>query len=474
MPTKRRSASESASRQAIPRSAPSNSVSFCENGCPGADTNSVCAIHKSSCFSRCLRVPIAMRRFYEQTLWIPQNFPPTNPDLHHGLLRHKAQGLGGWGCFLNHKLVYRHTYISDVLIRSKSKSTRRLRSMQPKASSRWFSVLVPVRAIRERLREMLTLRPQSVFPLTLVAALLVVIALPAYTQTTPESTGTQSTSDVNSTQPAVQPAQPPTTVQKAPRKSANKPANAELQALKDAVAAQQEQIKALSQHLQQTNQQLQQTNQQFQETQQQLQQATADAANKAAAAQAQASQEQQSVGELKGDVADLKTSATNAALSLQETQKTVKTGLENPLSLRFKGVTLTPGGYLDATFIRRSRALAEDAATPLNSVQMPGAAQGTMAEFFGSGRQSRISLLTEGKLNNVKLRLRGSGLSLSRRDLHQQLHQRLHAAPAPGLEPGRVRQRLELHRRATVESHRDRAWSGKPQRSGAADHRQRI
>jgi hypothetical protein len=27
-----------------------------------------------------------MRRFYEQTLWIPQNFPPTNPDLHHGLL----------------------------------------------------------------------------------------------------------------------------------------------------------------------------------------------------------------------------------------------------------------------------------------------------------------------------------------------------------------------------------------------------
>jgi hypothetical protein len=34
-----------------------------------------------------LRVPIAMRRFYEQTLWIPQNFPPTNPDLHHGLLK---------------------------------------------------------------------------------------------------------------------------------------------------------------------------------------------------------------------------------------------------------------------------------------------------------------------------------------------------------------------------------------------------
>src|SRR5439155_7341629 len=40
----------------------------------------------SSCFSRCLRVPIAMRRFYEQSLWIPQKFLFTNLDLHHGLL----------------------------------------------------------------------------------------------------------------------------------------------------------------------------------------------------------------------------------------------------------------------------------------------------------------------------------------------------------------------------------------------------
>jgi hypothetical protein len=46
----------------------------------------VCAIQISSCFSRCLRVPIAMRRFYEQSLWIPQKFLLTNLNLHHGLL----------------------------------------------------------------------------------------------------------------------------------------------------------------------------------------------------------------------------------------------------------------------------------------------------------------------------------------------------------------------------------------------------
>src|SRR5207244_10431048 len=52
----------------------------------------------SSCFSRCLRVPIAMRRFYEQSLWIPQKFLFTNLDLHHGLLGQNlevsALGLG--------------------------------------------------------------------------------------------------------------------------------------------------------------------------------------------------------------------------------------------------------------------------------------------------------------------------------------------------------------------------------------------
>src|SRR6266852_8326675 len=63
--------------------------------------------------------------------------------------------------------------------------------------------------------------------------------------------------------------------------SKSKPVNADVQALKDAVAAQQEQIQALSQQLQQTNQQLQVTNQQFQQTQQQLQQAAADAQQKA-------------------------------------------------------------------------------------------------------------------------------------------------------------------------------------------------
>jgi hypothetical protein len=40
----------------------------------------------SFCFSRCLRVPIAIRAFYESYLWILQTLLLTHPDLHPGLL----------------------------------------------------------------------------------------------------------------------------------------------------------------------------------------------------------------------------------------------------------------------------------------------------------------------------------------------------------------------------------------------------
>ncbi|MGA8507310.1 MAG: hypothetical protein WB762_17030, partial [Candidatus Sulfotelmatobacter sp.] len=50
----------------------------------------------SSCFSRCLRVPIAIRAFYESYLWILQTLLLTHPDLHPGLLETLAPGrMGG-------------------------------------------------------------------------------------------------------------------------------------------------------------------------------------------------------------------------------------------------------------------------------------------------------------------------------------------------------------------------------------------
>jgi len=185
----------------------------------------------------------------------------------------------------------------------------------------------------------------------------------------------------------------------APKPRKPKPAAitaADVQALKDAIASQQAALTQQQQQIQELRDIVQRKDQALQQAQ-----ATAtDAAGKADAAQATAAQQQQQVGELKTDMVDVKANLLNTATTLQETQKSIA---EPPTALHFKGITITPGGFLAAETVWRERALGADINTPFNSLTMPGASQSSMSEFFGSGRQSRISMLGQGQLTNVKL-----------------------------------------------------------------------
>jgi len=174
---------------------------------------------------------------------------------------------------------------------------------------------------------------------------------------------------------------------------------ADVQALRDAIASQQAALQQQQQQLQELREELHKKDQAVQ----QAQSAATDAAGKADAAQAQASQDQQAVTSLKSDVTDLKGGMASTVMTLQETQKSVKESTESPLALHFKGITITPGGFLAAESVRRSRALGADVNTPMNSVTMPGASASALSEFYGSGRQSRISMLAEGRLSSAKL-----------------------------------------------------------------------
>ncbi|HEY6766000.1 MAG TPA: hypothetical protein VI386_14645 [Candidatus Sulfotelmatobacter sp.] len=171
---------------------------------------------------------------------------------------------------------------------------------------------------------------------------------------------------------------------------------ADVQALKDAMASQQASIAQQQQQIQELRDIVQRKDQALQ----QVQSTATDAATKADAAQATASQQQQTVGALQADVTDVKANLLSTATTLQETQKSIS---EPPTALHYKGITITPGGFLAAEFVRRSRALGADINTPFNSLTMPGASQSNTSEFFGTGRQSRISLLVQGQLSNVKV-----------------------------------------------------------------------
>jgi hypothetical protein len=74
-----------------------------------------------------------------------------------------------------------------------------------------------------------------------------------------------------------------------------------------------------------------------------------------------------------------------------------------PTSIQFKGITLTPGGFMAAETVWRQKGLASDVNTPFNNAPFDGSSNAHMSEFQASGRQSRISMLVEGKLDTVKI-----------------------------------------------------------------------
>ena len=189
------------------------------------------------------------------------------------------------------------------------------------------------------------------------------------------------------------------TAPKTTRKKAANVTAADIQSLKDAIAAQQAALAQQQQQIQQLQDQLRQRDQ----TVQQAQSAATDATSKADAAQAAATQQQQSVIELKNDVADMKTNSVNTASTLQEMQKTTKDALQSPAALHYKGITITPGGFIAAETVTRQRGLASGINTPFNSIPYPGNALDHISESNFTARQSRLSLLGESKVGAVKL-----------------------------------------------------------------------
>ena len=186
----------------------------------------------------------------------------------------------------------------------------------------------------------------------------------------------------------------------APKPRKTKPATvtaADVQQLKDAIASQQAALAQQQQQIQELRDQLRTKDQ----SAQQAQTAAAEAASKADAAQAQTVQQQQAVSELKTDVSDLKNNVASTVVSVQEAQKNAAAP---PTAIHVKGITITPGGFLAAETVYRNRALAADINTPFNSLTMPGASANHLSEFFGSGRQSRVSFLAEGRLKSATLR----------------------------------------------------------------------
>jgi hypothetical protein len=108
----------------------------------------------------------------------------------------------------------------------------------------------------------------------------------------------------------------------------------------------------------------------------------------------------QAVASLQTAVGDLRTQTATVAQTLQGDEKQAG----NPPSIPFMGIRLKPGGFLAAETVDRQHGTGDDVNTQFSGIPFSGQTAGMLSEFNASGRQSRVSLLAEGKLRGETLR----------------------------------------------------------------------
>ena len=76
---------------------------------------------------------------------------------------------------------------------------------------------------------------------------------------------------------------------------------------------------------------------------------------------------------------------------------------DGPGSIKFKGVSLTPGGFIAAETIFRTRANSADINTPFTGIPFNGNSLSRVSEFNFTARQSRATLLAETTIGSAKV-----------------------------------------------------------------------
>jgi hypothetical protein len=71
--------------------------------------------------------------------------------------------------------------------------------------------------------------------------------------------------------------------------------------------------------------------------------------------------------------------------------------------IRFKGITITPGGFMAAEGVYRQRAITNDVNTDFKGIPFTGASNAHVNDLNFSGRQSQINARVTGKLDDVKI-----------------------------------------------------------------------
>src|SRR6266704_2868967 len=174
---------------------------------------------------------------------------------------------------------------------------------------------------------------------------------------------------------------------------------AQLEERRQTLQSQQEQLQMLKEELAKRDRQIDEARE-----------AAAAANAHAAEATTKATEAANATAEMKAAEATLNTTVTDikagneilkttVATQQAEAKKAEETG---PATIKYKGVNITPGGFLTPETVFRQRAASADINTPLTGIPYPGNALSKVTENNFTARQSRITLLVDTKIGSAK------------------------------------------------------------------------
>jgi hypothetical protein len=192
---------------------------------------------------------------------------------------------------------------------------------------------------------------------------------------------------------------------------------AELEALRQSLEAQQEQLQLLKEELAKRDRQIDEAREEAASANARAAEASSkavEANSTAIAANSKATEAVTASADAKSSTVALNSSVTAMKASTDEVIGLMSTpqnsGMsqlvnsdDGPTSIRFKGINLTPGGFLAGETVTRTRATSSDIPTAFAASPFTANDLSHVTENVFSARQTRISLLAQGKVGSVSI-----------------------------------------------------------------------
>ena len=175
---------------------------------------------------------------------------------------------------------------------------------------------------------------------------------------------------------------------------------AQLEELRQALQSQQEQLQILKEELAKRDRQIDEARE-----------AAAAANARAAEASTKATEAVNTTAEVKSNAVSVNSivsalEASNEVLKTtvaKEQAEAKKATEDGPSAIKYKGVSLTPGGFIAAETVYRTRGTSDGINTQFTGIPYPSLAMGKVSENNFEGRQSRITLLIDSKVGSAKV-----------------------------------------------------------------------